>query len=52
MEEGFIRARVASCDDVLEHGDLHRLHDQGRLRTEGKGYAIQDGDVVEFLFTG
>lgn len=50
MERGFVRAQVASYRDVLEHGDLQRLHELGRLRTEGKAYEIADGDVVEFLF--
>ncbi len=52
MEKGFIRARVASCDEVLEHGSFEELHHHGLLRTEGKEYPIRDGDVVEFLFSG
>ena len=51
MEKGFIRARVAACDVVLERGGFDQLHDLGLLRTEGKDYRIQDGDVVEFLFS-
>ena len=51
MDTGFIRARVASCDEVLEHGGFEKLHDLGLLRTEGKTYRIRDGDVVEFLFS-
>lgn len=52
MEAGFIRAQVASCEEVLEHGSFQELHRLGRLRTEGKSYVIEDGDVVEFLFSG
>ena len=50
MEEGFIRAQVAHFEDLLEHGSFQELHHYGLLRTEGKDYEIQDGDVVEFLF--
>jgi ribosome-binding ATPase YchF (GTP1/OBG family) len=50
MEQGFIRAHVASHVAVVEHGSLQELHHVGRLRTEGKEYQIRDGDVVEFLF--
>ena len=51
MEHGFIRAHVASHTELAEHGSFHQLHLRGRLRTEGKGYEIADGDVVEFLFS-
>ena len=50
MERGFIRAEIASFDDLATAGSLARLKDSGRLRTEGKDYIIQDGDVVTFLF--
>jgi GTP-binding protein YchF len=51
MERGFVRARVASADELLEAGSLHELHRHGRLRTEGRDYRVADGDVIEFLFT-
>ncbi len=51
MEHGFIRAQVASYGELLEHGSFSELHHHGLLRTEGKGYEIADGDVVEFLFS-
>ena len=51
MEEGFIRAEVASFADVeAASGQQARLRDSGRLRTEGKDYVIADGDVIHFLF--
>ncbi len=50
MERGFIRAQVASFQALLQHGSWPRLHRLGKLRTEGKTYEIQDGDVMEFLF--
>ncbi len=52
MERGFIRAHVATFEQVREHGSFQKLHHLGLLRTEGKDYAIQDGDVVEFFFSG
>lgn len=52
MEEGFIRAKVAAFDDLVEHGSFQELHRRGLVRTEGKEYRIEDGDVVEFLFQG
>jgi GTP-binding protein YchF len=50
MERGFIRAQVAHFADLAEHGSFQELHHHGLLRTEGKDYEVQDGDVVEFLF--
>jgi len=50
MERGFIRAEVASADELCEAGSLQGLRSRGHLRTVGKDYRIQDGDVVEFLF--
>ena len=51
MERGFVRAQVASAEELLEAGSMHELHRRGRLRTEGRDYRLADGDVVEFLFT-
>ena len=50
MERGFIRAEVVSSDELLDAGGLERLREAGRIRTEGKDYIVQDGDVVQFLF--
>jgi GTP-binding protein YchF len=50
MERGFIRAHVASWQELCAAGSLSALQRQGLLRTVGKDYEIQDGDVVEFLF--
>ncbi|MEZ5330902.1 MAG: redox-regulated ATPase YchF [Thermoanaerobaculia bacterium] len=50
MEAGFIRAQVAGWEEVVEVGSLHALQTDGRLRVEGRSYAVRDGDVVEFLF--
>ncbi len=52
MEHGFVRAQVASCEELLADGSLQELHRHGRLRTEGRDYRVRDGDVIEFLFSG
>jgi GTP-binding protein YchF len=51
MEKGFIRAQVVSADELVEVGDLHEIRTRGHLRTVGKEYEVQDGDVIEFLFS-
>jgi len=51
MEQGFIRAQVASGPELCRAGSWKELHQRGLVRTEGREYQIQDGDVVEFLFT-
>ena len=45
----FIRAQVASFDDLISCGSKAAARDQGKLRTEGKEYVVKDGDVIEFL---
>jgi len=50
MEKGFIRAEVISYGDLKNCGSLAEARKRGLLRTEGKNYIIQDGDVVTFLF--
>jgi GTP-binding protein YchF len=50
MERGFIRAEVISYSDLESCGSLAEARKKGLLRTEGKNYIIQDGDVVTFLF--
>jgi GTP-binding protein YchF len=50
MERGFIRAEVISYSDMESCGNLAEVRKRGLLRTEGKNYIIQDGDVVTFLF--
>ena len=48
FEEKFIRAEVISCNTLLEAGSYPRAREMGALRTEGKEYMVQDGDVMEF----
>jgi GTP-binding protein YchF len=50
IERGFIRAEVARWDELLEAGSLAELRKQGKLRTEGRDYVVQEGDVIEVLF--
>ena len=50
MERGFIRAEVMTYDDYATHGSEAAVRDAGRLRTEGKDYLVQDGDVCYFRF--
>lgn len=50
FERGFIRAQVIAYDDLVACGGLAPARAKGLVRTEGKDYVMQDGDVVEFLF--
>lgn len=50
IERGFIRAEVYHFDDALKYGSEAEVKNVGRLRTEGKNYVIQDGDIVHFRF--
>lgn len=48
FEKAFISAECVSYDDLLAAGSFARAREVGKLRTEGKEYVMQDGDVVEF----
>ena len=50
MEKGFIRAKVASADELIEVGNLQEIQSRGHVRTVGRDHEIRDGDVVEFFF--
>ncbi|MBR3961026.1 MAG: DUF933 domain-containing protein, partial [Clostridia bacterium] len=50
FERGFIRAQVIAFKDLEACGSLAEARNKGLLRTEGKEYVMNDGDVVEFLF--
>jgi hypothetical protein len=49
FEKGFIRAEVISWDKFVESGSEAKAKESGLMRTEGKDYIIQDGDVCNFL---
>ncbi len=51
MERGFVRMEVMSVSDLLQHGSRAELHKLGLVRTEGKEYEIQEGDVCHILFS-
>lgn len=50
MEKGFICAEVYKFSDLNEMKSIHGLKEKGLIKTEGKDYQIQDGDVVQFKF--
>ena len=48
FERGFIAAQICNYDDLAKLGSEKALKEAGKLRTEGKTYVMQEGDVVEF----
>lgn len=50
FEKGFIRAETMSYDDLVEFGSETACKDNGKLRSEGKDYVVQEGDVILFRF--
>ena len=50
FERGFIRAQTIGYRKLLEAGSLIEARNKGWLRSEGKDYVVQEGDVMEFLF--
>lgn len=50
MERGFIRAEVVSYDDLVAAGSWEEARAAGRVRTEGKGYVVREGDVLNMRF--
>ncbi|MDO4978982.1 MAG: redox-regulated ATPase YchF [Candidatus Saccharibacteria bacterium] len=50
FERGFIAAEVMKYNDLVELGSEANVKAAGKLRTEGKTYTMQDGDIVEFRF--
>ena len=50
FERGFIAAQICNYDDLKSLGSEQAVKQAGKLRTEGKTYIMQDGDVVEFKF--
>ncbi len=51
FERGFIRAEVIGTDNLLECGSTREARSRGLLRSEGKNYVVQEGDVVNVLFS-
>ncbi len=50
IERGFIRAEIASFDDLARLRSLNAVKEAGLLRSEGRDYVMQEGDVVNFRF--
>src|SRR3989338_8151289 len=49
FQDKFIRAQVVSYKDLIDAGSMVKAREKGLVRTEGKEYVVQDGDVIEFL---
>ena len=50
IERGFIRAETISFDVLMECGSMQTAKEKGLIRSEGKEYVMQDGDIVLFRF--
>ncbi len=50
FEKGFIRAETIAYDDFITCGGETPAKEAGKMRAEGKGYVVKDGDVMHFLF--
>lgn len=50
IERGFIRAEVIAYEDMVKCGSVNAAKEKGLLRSEGKEYVVQDGDMIYFRF--
>jgi GTP-binding protein YchF len=50
FERGFIRAETIAYQDLVESGSMHVAKEKGLVRSEGKDYVVQEGDVMLFRF--
>ena len=50
IERGFIRAEVIAYADMIRCGSVNSAKEKGLLRSEGKEYVVQDGDMIYFRF--
>ncbi len=50
FERGFIRAETIAYDDFIKYGGEQACKEAGKMRSEGKDYIVQDGDLLNFLF--
>jgi ribosome-binding ATPase len=50
FEKGFIRAEVMKYQDFIDLGSESAVKDAGKLKVEGKGYVLEDGDIMHFRF--
>lgn len=49
FKDKYIRAQVVAFDDLVQAGSRAAAKEAGKVRTEGKEYVVQDGDVIEFM---
>ena len=50
FERGFIRAEVTAYQDLMACGSMAAAREKGLVRSEGKEYVVQDGDIILFRF--
>ena len=50
IERGFIKAEAVSYEDLIREGSMNEAKEKGLVRSEGKEYIMQDGDIVLFRF--
>ena len=50
IQRGFIRAEIVSYSDLIKEGSMNAAKEKGLVRSEGKEYIMQDGDIVLFRF--
>jgi len=50
FERGFIRAETVGYDAFVDNGGWKGAREKGAVRSEGKEYVVQDGDVLLFRF--
>lgn len=50
LERGFICSEIYNCKDLFQTNNVVQLRDQGKIRTEGQNYIVQDGDIVLIKF--
>lgn len=50
IQRGFIKAEVVSYNDLIKAGSMLEAREKGMIRSEGKEYIMQDGDIVLFKF--
>jgi GTP-binding protein YchF len=48
----FVTADVVGVEELLKHGGWKQAKEKGKIRTEGRGYVVKDGDVLEFKVSG
>lgn len=50
FERGFIRAEIITPDDYIQYGGEVKVKEAGKMRTVGRDYVMQPGDICHFLF--